>query len=157
MNVRWVKKKRMMIGTVTTVETAISIPQYEPYWLENIARPSETVYFASSLGHDISPLIPVKALPPVEATLHNPRVTNAVKTIEFPADMRSGCWLEFHSMSNCKPFGSQRELIAQVAPRGEVPGLAKGQNHVAFTCEATPSISPQARVTVMIHGKSLAI
>ena len=78
-------------------------------------------------------LSPIKALPLMNAKLSQPAVTVGDKTITFPVEIESGCYLEFHSMSDCKLYGPQGELIGEVEPRGDMPIIMI----VGFTCLST--------------------
>jgi hypothetical protein len=94
----------------------------------------------------------VKALPLVRAKLRNPRITIAGKTIVFPVEMESGCWLEFRSMSDCKLYAPNGEVVAEVKPEGEAPVLAPGDNNVEFDCAVSPDVRARACVTVISCG-----
>jgi hypothetical protein len=79
-------------------------------------------------------LSPIRALPLIKAKLRHPAVTIGDKTIVFPVEIESGCYLEFHSMSDCKLYGTKGELICEVKLQGDVPLLEAGENQVKFTC-----------------------
>jgi hypothetical protein len=100
-------------------------------------------------------LRPIKALRLVNAKLINPAITIGTKTVVFPTEMDSGCYLEFHSMSDCKLYGPQGELIRELAPQGEVPSLEEGDNQMEFTCDDSANISARANVTVISKGTLL--
>jgi len=102
-------------------------------------------------------LSPVKALPLVEAKLRNPSVTIGGKTIVFPTQVETGCYLEFRSMTDCKLYGRDGAVLAEVQPQGEAPGLAAGANEVMFNCDAVENgANPRAYVTVISHGEPLS-
>lgn len=97
-------------------------------------------------------LKPIKALPLVNIKLINPSITVGGKTIVFPTEIESGCYLEFDS--TCKLYGPKGELISEVTPQGEVPVLEEGDNQIEFNCDVSPDVSARARVTIISKGKS---
>ena len=100
-------------------------------------------------------LSPIKAIPLMQAKLKNPAFTIGGRTVVFPVEMESGCYLEFYSVTDCKLYGPQGELISEVMPLGEVPIIEEGLNQLSFICEASPNINARARVTVITEGKPL--
>ena len=100
-------------------------------------------------------LSPIRALPLVAAKVARPAVTVGGRTIVFPVEMEPGSYLEFRSMTDCTLYGAKGELLAEVAPEGEVPILAPGANHAAFSCAATGDARPRARVTAIAFGSRL--
>ena len=100
-------------------------------------------------------LSPVKALPLVKTTLSNPAITINNRTLIFPGQIESGCYLEFRSLSDCKLYGPEMELLSEVKPQGEVPVLEEGENEVSLTCDAPAGVSPRANVTVISQGAPL--
>ncbi|HUT74304.1 MAG TPA: hypothetical protein VM221_05670 [Armatimonadota bacterium] len=102
-------------------------------------------------------LSPIRALPLVEIKLRNPAVTIGGKTVVFPCEIETGCYLEFRSMSDCRLYDPQGKLIAEVQPEGEAPELAAGDNQVAFTCDARADQTASARayVTIISQGEPL--
>ena len=66
-------------------------------------------------------LKPIKAMPLLSAKLINPSVTIGDRTITFPVEIETGCYLEFNSMSDCKLYGQQGELIREVLPQETRP------------------------------------
>ena len=101
-------------------------------------------------------LSPIKALPLVKAKLSNPVVTVNGRTLKFPTQIESGCCLEFRSLADCKLYGPDMELLAEVKPEGDVPFLEEGGNEVSFTCDAPAGINPRANVTMISRGEPLA-
>lgn len=99
---------------------------------------------------------PIKALPLIKAKLHNPKVTIDGKTVLFPVDIESGCYLEFRSMSDCTLYGPKGETLVQVKPEGEVPELKPGENTLEFACETLPAVNARAYVTAIARGEPLA-
>jgi len=100
-------------------------------------------------------LSPVKALPLVNTRLINPAVTIGDKTVVFPVEIESGSYLEFNSPDDCKLFGRDGKLLADVKPQGPVPILAPGDNLLKFAATSPPGISARANVTVIGQGKVL--
>ncbi len=98
---------------------------------------------------------PIKALPLMKMKLRHPAVTVGGQTILFPVEIESGCYLEFRSMSDCKLYGPQGEVVAEVSPQGDVPFLEAGDNRVEFHCMTAPSGSARANVTVITQGEPL--
>jgi hypothetical protein len=101
-------------------------------------------------------LSPIKALPLVKAKLSNPVVTVNGRTLKFPTQIESGCCLEFRSLADCKLYGPDMELRAEVKPEGDVPLLEAGGNEVSFSCDAPAGVNPRANVTVISRGEALA-
>jgi hypothetical protein len=97
----------------------------------------------------------IKALPLVKTTISNPALTINNRTLIFPGQIESGCYLEFRSLSDCKLYGPEKELLSEVKPQGEVPVLEEGENEVSFTCGAPAGVSPRANVTVISQGAPL--
>ncbi|MBM4046232.1 MAG: hypothetical protein FJ279_14060, partial [Planctomycetes bacterium] len=100
-------------------------------------------------------LSPVRALPTVKAKWRNPAVTVGGKTIVFPVEMESGCYLEFRSAADCRLYGPKGELLADVKPQGDAPTVEPGENSVKFTCESQPGVNPRAYVSVITEGEVL--
>ena len=98
-------------------------------------------------------LSPIKALPMLSTVIKNPSITVEGKTIVFPVEMKSGSYMEFYSMSDCKLYGPKGEFIAEVTPRGENPLLVNGINNITFSCKDPEiDINPRAFVTVTSYG-----
>ncbi|MBT3379752.1 MAG: hypothetical protein HN742_31825 [Lentisphaerae bacterium] len=97
-------------------------------------------------------LSPIQALPTVEATLRNPRVSIGGATLTFPVEIKTGQVLEFRSPTDCRLFGRQGEDLARVTPLGDVPTLAAGANLVRFECDETDGLNPRAYVSVITRG-----
>jgi len=100
-------------------------------------------------------LSPIKAMPLVNTKLVNPAITVGGKTIVFPTEIESGSYLEFHSMSDCKLYGPEGELVGEITPSAEAPVLTEGNNVVEFTCETPAGVSARANVTVISEGDPL--
>ena len=100
-------------------------------------------------------LSPIKALPLVKAKLANPKVTIDGRTVTFPVEIESGCYLEFNAMSDCKLYASDGALLSDVTPEGEVPMLGPGGNDVQFDSGAADGTSARAYVTLIVRGEAL--
>ncbi|MCC6445426.1 MAG: hypothetical protein IT210_18440 [Armatimonadetes bacterium] len=98
---------------------------------------------------------PVKALPLVSAKMKNPRLTVGGRTILFPVEIESGSFLEMGSLTDCKLYGPQGDLLREVAPQGDLPALAPGENAVTFACEGPEGVTVRAKVTVITRGDPL--
>lgn len=96
---------------------------------------------------------PVKALPLTRAAVKNPAITVSGKTVTFPVEIETGCYLEFSSMDDCKLYGKNGELIREVKPQGEVPVIAGGDNTAEFACAPLVGLNPRARVTLITRGE----
>jgi hypothetical protein len=107
-------------------------------------------------------LSPIKAMPLTKIRLRNPAVAVAGKTIVFPTEIETGCYLEFGSMSDaalrstsCRLYDPEGRLIREVQPRGGIPIVEEGDNEVSFNCGAPADASARAYVTVITRGKPL--
>ena len=98
---------------------------------------------------------PIKALAIFNGKLINPKVTIGGKTLVFPADIESGCYLECRSISDCKLYGHQGQLIREVMPQGDVPVFEAGENQVKFACDVVGGVNARAYVTIISRGKLL--
>ena len=98
-------------------------------------------------------LSPIKALPVVDTTLRNPRVSVNGTTMTFPVAMDSGSYLEFQGLDDCTLYGSDGSVLATIVPEGETPVVAAGENTVEFSAEAAEGISVRAHVTVISLGE----
>ena len=96
-------------------------------------------------------LSPVKALPLIKNKISKPAITVGGRTIVFPVEIESGCYLEFNSQDDCRLYGPKRELIQQVKPEGDIPLLEAGANNITFRCNESVTRS-RANVTVISHG-----
>jgi len=100
-------------------------------------------------------LSPIKGLSLMQVKLRQPAVTVGNKAMLFPVEIESGCYLEFHSMSDCKLYGPKGELISEVEPQGDVPILEAGENQVKFTGGVSDNANARANVTVISQGVPL--
>lgn len=98
-------------------------------------------------------LSPIHALPTITAKWRNPAVTVGGRTLVFPVEMASGNYLEFRSLTDCKLYGPNGELLGEVKPQGEVPSLAPGANQFQFTCDANTNAQPRAYLTAITRGE----
>ena len=100
-------------------------------------------------------IAPVKALPVVDIEIENPSITIRGKKITFPGKLKTGQYLEFNSMTDCKLYGTDGNLVGDVTPQGDVPQLRQGENSVEWSCDGPTDRSVRARVTVIGHGETL--
>jgi len=98
---------------------------------------------------------PIKALPLVSGKLVNPTISIGGRTLSFPTEIESGCYLEYNSMTDCKLYNAKGAPIRDVKPQGEVPILDHGDNTVVFNAGGPAGINPRARVTLISEGESL--
>jgi hypothetical protein len=96
---------------------------------------------------------PIKALPLVSAKLINPAITISDKTIVFPVEIESGCYLEFKSASDCKLYGQNGELLQEITPQGDMPLLEEGGNQVKFNCDVSNNVNARSYVTIIGRGE----
>lgn len=96
---------------------------------------------------------PVKALPLVSTKVVNPAVTVSGKTVTFPVDIESGCYLEFNFRDDCLMYGRDGNIICSVVPEGAIPALKQGENDILFACELRHPVRPRAWVTVKCLGE----
>ena len=100
---------------------------------------------------------PILALPMVPATLGNPVLTLNGKSIEVPAELTSGQWIEVEGTDEAALFGRQGEPLGKVRLRGESPGpaLAAGVNELRLSCTPAGGPPPRVKVTVFSRGEVL--
>ena len=134
-------------------------------WLCNVYR--ETIDFGAvesvSLWYNNLPqdkevkclIGKVKALPMVPCTVKNPAITVNGKTISFPVEIRSGCYLEFNGSDDCTLYGPKGQTLAKIIPEGETPLLLKGENQVGFSCDHVAGQTPRVKVVVISYGDGL--
>jgi hypothetical protein len=89
------------------------------------------------------------------AKLVNPSVTLGGQRTTFPCEMETGSYLEYRGPADCKLYGPQGQLLAEVQPIGEAPTLATGDNEASFACEGPEGITRRAQVTVIAQGEPL--
>lgn len=98
---------------------------------------------------------PVKALPMAACVVKNPTIVVNGVAIEFPVEMRSGCWIECRSGGDCILRGPKGELLQQVTVQGHLPMLEAGDNSVRLACDAAPGPPPRVKVTIYSLGEEL--
>ncbi|HQH71943.1 MAG TPA: hypothetical protein PK360_07685, partial [bacterium] len=108
-------------------------------WLNNIPA-------GQSVECQISP---IKALPIVSRTLKNPTIRMGDMKISFPVELQSGEYLEMFSLTDCRHYGKDGNVIAEVHPAGEMPVLRNGDNALELQCEPDLDVNPRAKVTVI--------
>lgn len=103
-------------------------------------------------------LSPIKALPLKETSVQNPVLTVNGHTIQFPADIPSGAYLEWDSgIGMGIVYGKKGEELTRVTPVGETPVFEPGDNSIRFSCLENPEAPPRARVTFFTQGELLRI
>ena len=98
---------------------------------------------------------PIKALPFVPITIENPAFSIQGKRVAFPVKLKTGQYIEFNSMSDCKVYSKDGELLEEVTPIGQIPYLEPGENKIRFHCDGPDDVSTRVRVTVMTQGDAL--
>ncbi len=98
---------------------------------------------------------PIKALPFVPITIEDPEFIVNGKRLVLPITLRTGQYIEFSSMSDCKVYSKDGELLSEVTPIGEVPDLDPGENEMRFHCDGPDDVSTRVRVTVMTQGDAI--
>jgi hypothetical protein len=97
----------------------------------------------------------IKAIPLVKSKIVNPTLKINGKAISFLTEIETGSYLEFRSMSDCKLYGPQGQLLHDVRIAGEIPAMQEGENHVEFICKTPAGANSRANVTVITQGESL--
>jgi len=101
-------------------------------------------------------LSPIKALPLQKVKLANPSVTIGGRTITFPVELETSSYIEYNSVSDCKLYAADGNLVGDIKPQGTAPELKAGKNEVEFACEPPAGgVSARANVTVIGVGKEL--
>ena len=108
-------------------------------WYNNIPKGQEVRCYLS----------PVKALSHVTVELVNPSMTISGRQITFPTTLRSGSYLEFRSLTDCRVYGAKGELVGEVKALGNTPQLEAGNNVVQFSCNVPQGASARANVTII--------
>lgn len=114
-------------------------------WFNNLPANKNVTCFIS----------PVKAMPMVSAKLVNPSVIINGGRLMFPAEMESGSYLEFYSSSDCKLYGPNGELLADIRLAGEIPDVPSGANEIQFSVDNGSDTNVRANVTVITYGDVL--
>ena len=114
-------------------------------WYNNLPNGKEVVCHLS----------PIKALPLKHAKITNPAVTLGDRTLRFPTQLETGCYIEFISMSDCKVYDAKGEVKAELKPQGDVPVLHSHSNEVMFTYDRSDGPRPRAEVTVICRGEPI--
>jgi hypothetical protein len=98
---------------------------------------------------------PIKALPVGKVKWSNPAVTvGGVRTV-FPVTLESGQYLEFRPEAECRLYDERGAILRMVAPQGETPRLAAGDNAVTFSCDAPDGRPARVQVTVITRSDPL--
>lgn len=94
----------------------------------------------------------VKALPLSRSRLLRPSVTVGAKTVVFPVELESGCYLEMTSPADCKVYGPKGEMKTGLKLEGEICVLEPGENEVRFSCGTSEGGQARANVTIVTEG-----
>jgi hypothetical protein len=100
-------------------------------------------------------IAPIKALPVAKVRLKNPTLIVGGAKVVFPVTLESGQYIEMESADDCRLHDERGALIQRVAPVGEVPTVAAGENQVSFSCEGPDGRRARAKVTVITCGEPL--
>ncbi len=100
-------------------------------------------------------LRPIKAIPLSKSKIVNPTLIVNGKSISLLTEIESGCYLEFRSLSNCKLYGTQGQLLRDVKIAGEIPLVQEGDNSIEFTCKTPTCVKSRAYITVTTQGEPL--
>ncbi len=137
-------------------------PDYNPYQSHMFSLQFESVDKIQIWYNGLPKNIPVtsvlgsiKALPLLNGTIEYPSITIKGKKIIFPVVMKSGMYLEFNSMSDCKLYDPKGKLLSEVKPVGNLPILERGKNNISFTYERYKNAPPRTEITVISHGQFL--
>ena len=99
----------------------------------------------------------VKALPIADITLTNPQVTIGSSTVTFPTTLTSGQYIEFNSMTDCKRYDINGNLLGSITPTGTLATLNQGANLISFTDSSTSGYGViRANVTLATYDKQSA-
>ncbi len=132
-------------GAYATYREAVDYRQVETvsFWFNNLPSGQSVT---CHLG-------PVRGLSVFGSKLRNPAVTIGGRTLAFPAELESGSYLEFNSITDCKLYNKSGGLIGDIKPQGEVPIMEAGENRLEFRCDAPAGTNPRARVTAIAQGE----
>jgi hypothetical protein len=98
---------------------------------------------------------PIRALGLETGLVKDPRIQVNGRTIEFPAELKSGSWIECSSPTDCAIYDRTGESMGKVTPRGDWPRLEAGVTMLEFSCDSGSGPAPRARVTTFILGDQL--
>ena len=97
---------------------------------------------------------PVRALPYADGELKNPVVTVNGRSVTLPVTLESGTYAELRD-GKCVKYDKYWTPLAETAPEGAVPTLAKGVNRIRIS--ADPPVSGPARMEVTVIGEGEAL
>lgn len=98
---------------------------------------------------------PIKLLPVRKLKFSSPSVSINGAKIEFPAMIESGQYIEFESMSNCRHYRENGELIGYITPHGTLPMLNHGENMAIFSCKPEGNGKVRAKITFICTSKPI--
>ncbi len=141
----WEAKKKRLMSSVYPLFinwTDYSRVRFLNLWFSNLPKENSVECYLS----------PIKALPLQKVKLKNPAIRVGGRTLTFPIELESGCYLEFHSLTDCRAFDARGEVVAELNLSGQVPLFAAGSNDVEFHYDSSTSASPRVRVTLISEG-----
>jgi len=97
----------------------------------------------------------IKAVPQRSIAIKNPSIVVGDRKLQFQAALETGQYIEFTSLTDCKQYGAEGELIADIKTSGEVSNIVSGSNKLTFACDRPLDASPRARLTIVSHGSPL--
>ncbi|MBQ3387793.1 MAG: hypothetical protein IJG60_01105 [Thermoguttaceae bacterium] len=97
---------------------------------------------------------PVRALPYAEYELKNPVVTVNGHSVTLPVTLESGTYAELRN-GKCVKYDKYWTPLAETAPEGAVPTLAKGMNRIRVSAGVPVPTSARMEVTVIGEGETL--
>jgi len=98
---------------------------------------------------------PIQALAMLPATVKNPLLAVNGQSIELPAELTSGSWIECNGADDCAIYGPRGETLGHVTLRAPLPILQAGTNELRFSCVPGTGPSPRAKVTLFSLGEEL--
>jgi hypothetical protein len=95
----------------------------------------------------------VEALAESDAVLTNPELAVGSAKLPIPVDLRTGDYAEFWGEGPIRVFDRNGVLLKTLAPPGQVPQLAAGENRIALTAAG----SAPAKLTLVTLGEPLVV
>jgi len=69
--------------------------------------------------------------------------------------LASGQFIEYEGPADCRWHDERGAVVRRIAPRGEQPNLATGENPVSFACDGPAGYNARAMITVITQGRAL--
>ena len=95
----------------------------------------------------------IHALPTKRASLVRPRLTMRGQSVEIPAEIPSGSYIEISPSGTCTVFGEHGEALRRVAPQGSLPPPTEGENEIALGGEIHGAETGSVELTLISGGK----